>query len=224
MARKKKTTEEFIIDARKAHGDKYDYSLVEYEGSHGKVKIICPEHGVFEQLPSDHTRTQARGCRKCFIGYMGSIKRSTTVSFITKSVRIHGHRYDYSLTNYITSTVKVDIVCPDHGVFKQTPDTHLSGSGCPTCNSSKGETLVRNHLDSQDIDHSEQYTFPDLKDKILLRFDFAVHGADLRLIEYQGEQHYISVEHFGGKKQLADQQRKDQLKRDYCQLHKNPFA
>lgn len=46
---KKKTKEEFIQEARDVHGDKYDYSKVEYVNNHTKVCILCPKHGEFEQ-------------------------------------------------------------------------------------------------------------------------------------------------------------------------------
>ena len=44
---KKKTTEQFIKDARLVHGDKYDYSLVEYVNNSTKLIIICKAHGEF---------------------------------------------------------------------------------------------------------------------------------------------------------------------------------
>lgn len=59
----RKTTETFIKDAIKAHGNFYDYSLVEYENSHKCIKIICPNHGIFSQLPYMHT--QGQGCPIC---------------------------------------------------------------------------------------------------------------------------------------------------------------
>jgi very-short-patch-repair endonuclease len=61
----KKTTEEFITNAKKIHGDKYDYSKVEYNGNKIKVCIICPEHGEFWQRPNDHLK--GCGCSKCNI-------------------------------------------------------------------------------------------------------------------------------------------------------------
>lgn len=59
----KLTTEEFIKKAREVHGDRYDYSKVEYVNSKEKVTIICPEHGEFMQVPSMHLR--GHGCAKC---------------------------------------------------------------------------------------------------------------------------------------------------------------
>ena len=50
--------EKFIKKAIIKHGDKYDYSLVIYEKSRDKIKIICKKHGIFEQEPANHTRGQ----------------------------------------------------------------------------------------------------------------------------------------------------------------------
>ena len=60
---KKKTREQFIEDARKVHGDKYDYSKVEYVNCKEKVTLICPEHGDFLITPDNHIR--GRGCPIC---------------------------------------------------------------------------------------------------------------------------------------------------------------
>jgi len=48
----KLTTKEFINKAEKDHGNKYDYSLVEYVNTKTKIKIICKKHGIFEQKPN----------------------------------------------------------------------------------------------------------------------------------------------------------------------------
>jgi hypothetical protein len=59
------TLEEFIIDARKIHGNKYDYSKVKYKTAKMEVEIICPikDHGSFWQIPDSHKR--GCGCPKC---------------------------------------------------------------------------------------------------------------------------------------------------------------
>lgn len=62
----KKTTEQFIQEARLVHGDKYDYSKVEYVKCDRKVYIICPKHGGFSQRPSHHL-SYANGCPICSI-------------------------------------------------------------------------------------------------------------------------------------------------------------
>jgi len=66
----KKNTTQFIKESKIIHAGKYDYSLVEYTGTHDKVKIICNIHGTFNQRPSSHLR--GVGCPKCsHIDYCG---------------------------------------------------------------------------------------------------------------------------------------------------------
>jgi len=57
------TLKEFISNSKKVHGNKYDYSLVEYKNARTKVKIICKKHGVFEQVPQHHIT--GVGCPSC---------------------------------------------------------------------------------------------------------------------------------------------------------------
>lgn len=56
-----------------------------------------------------------------------------TASFIVKSNIVHSNRYDYSQSVYTRQKDKLKIVCPTHGVFEQTPDSHMRGSGCNIC-------------------------------------------------------------------------------------------
>jgi superfamily II DNA or RNA helicase len=121
------TTEEVIKEFRKVHGDRYDYSKVDYKFSKAKIKIICPEHGEFEQRSGDHKRGQ--GCPKC-VG-----KYKTTEEIIEQFREVHGDIYDYSKVDYKFSKAKIKIICPEHGEFEQLSYDHKSGKGCPICNS-----------------------------------------------------------------------------------------
>ena len=58
-----KLTDVFVEKAKRVHGDKYDYSKVEYKRNNKKVCIICPIHGEFWQTPSCHL--QGQGCNSC---------------------------------------------------------------------------------------------------------------------------------------------------------------
>lgn len=122
---KKKTTIEFIDQARKVHGDKFDYSLVDYVNALTKINIICPIHGTFSQIPNNHLWF---GCEAC-----GGNKRKTTNKFIEEARLVHGDTYDYSLSEYVDAFAKVKIICRDHGIFEQSPDNHLHGRGCSSC-------------------------------------------------------------------------------------------
>ena len=55
------------------------------------------------------------------------------VDFISKSNQVHNNKYDYSKVEYINTTTKVCIICPEHGEFWQTPKAHMKGQGCPSC-------------------------------------------------------------------------------------------
>ncbi len=128
---RKLTTEEFIAKAREVHGDKYDYSNVNYVNTKTKVEIICPEHGSFWQSPLNHLSGQ--GCKQCGIEQRANIRRSSNEDFISRAKEIHGEKYDYSNVNYVNATTKVEIICPEHGSFWQTPNGHINGKGCPKC-------------------------------------------------------------------------------------------
>ena len=127
------TLERFLQDAKKAHGEKYDYSEVVYKKALSKVKIICPEHGAFFQKPANHIRGIA--CSKCSDLIAADKRRLSTEQFIARAREVHGQKYDYSRADYITSHGKVEIICPKHGAFWQSPATHTLGNkaGCPGC-------------------------------------------------------------------------------------------
>jgi hypothetical protein len=60
---RKMTTQTFVRKAREVQGDRFDYSLAEFKGSHERITIVCPLHGPFEQTAYLHL--QNHGCRKC---------------------------------------------------------------------------------------------------------------------------------------------------------------
>ena len=89
-------TKIFINKSLKIHGDRYNYCLVNYINNRTKIKIICKEHGIFEQIPAKHL--SGRGCQIC-----GGSKVKTTEEFIKESKKIHNDKYDYSLLKYINA-------------------------------------------------------------------------------------------------------------------------
>ena len=206
-----KTKEEFIKRVNKIHGNKYDYSLVDYINNKTKIKLICPVHGIFEQRPNDHLN----GCGCPICGKKNSIKKQTTTKdrFIGKANKLHNNFYDYSLVNYINNKTKVKIICPKHGIFEQKPNNHLNGQGCPKCKSSKGENAIRKYLKENNILFEEQKKFKETKN---LRYDFYLPKENL-LIEYNGIQHYELVEIFGGEKKLKYQQYNDKIKKEFAE-------
>lgn len=126
------TTEEFIEKAKKVHSFKYDYSLTQYKTGRGKIKIICSKHGIFEQRAAHHLK--GHGCKKCGIEpYSISKSLASANKFVIKANKIHNNLYDYSLVKYKNSSIFIDIICKEHGIFEQSPNNHLNKQGCPKC-------------------------------------------------------------------------------------------
>ncbi len=120
------TKQEFIDRCNNIHGNIFDYTFSEYVNNSTKVEIVCRKHGIFKQTPTNHFAGQ--GCPSC-----GGTKKLSTADFIKRAKKVHGNQYKYNESNYVTAHVNVNIICPDHGVFTQTPANHLSGKGCPSC-------------------------------------------------------------------------------------------
>jgi hypothetical protein len=127
------TTEEFIERSKLVHGDRYDYSLVEYVRCDQPVKIICKVHGIFNQTPQGHW--VGKNCNKC-----SNTGLSNTEDFIKKAIEVHGLKYDYHKVNYVTAIKKVTIICKSHGELYITPNGHLGGHGCRKCHNEINQT------------------------------------------------------------------------------------
>jgi DNA-directed RNA polymerase subunit RPC12/RpoP len=128
------TTEEFIEKARIVHGNKYDYSLVEYKNNNTKVKIICLTcKNIFEQITISHINHGAE-CPVCAHVAQTISRIKTSDKFISEAIILHGNRYDYSKVKYIGAHKKVIIICSKCNVeFLQSPANHLSNKGCARC-------------------------------------------------------------------------------------------
>jgi len=110
--------------------------------------------------------------------------------FIEKSIKIHHDKYDYSLVEYVNSSIKVKILCRKHGFFEITPNNHLMGSGCPKC---VGKNITNEELISRfKIIHKNKnydYSLIDYKNcKTKIKIICPIHG----------EFHQISSSHLKG--------------------------
>lgn len=203
VTKRRSTKQDFIKKAKKIHGDKYDYSKVEYVNCHTKVCIICPEHGEFWQTPASHLT--GRNCPKC----SNPCYKYTIEDFIKKAKQVHGDKYDYSKVEYINSQTKVCIICPKHGEFWQAPGEHLYGYGCKHCKESHLESEIRFLLTKNNIKF--KYDVRNISWLKPLTYDFYLPDYNIA-IECQGEQHFMPVKYFGGENAFNKRKELDALK------------
>lgn len=208
----KMTQEEFVVRANKIHRGKYDYSKVIYDRYEKKVCIICPEHGEFWQTP--HAHLAGQGCQECY-----GNKRCTKERFIEKARKVHGDKYDYSKVDYKNNKTPVCIVCPKHGEFWQSPFNHIiEHQGCPKCaeefnvSEQRVVSFLKENTDYQIV---EQYSPEWLGQK---RIDIYLPEKKIG-IEYQGRQHFVPVDLFGGEDGYINTKKRDTEKYNLCKEH-----
>ena len=196
------------------HGNKYDYSKVEYKTAHDKILIICPEHGEFRQTPNHHL--MGNGCPKCS-------KRNwayTTEEYVSMAQKVWDNKYDYSKTNYVNGKTNITVICPEHGEFEINPKYHLSGGKCTICTAlkieSQQETAVRQFLDRHGIRYIKEKQFKWLKRGRTMPLDFYLPDYNTA-IECQGYQHFKPHIFFGGDNGFKDVVARDTLKRQLCE-------
>ena len=127
--------DEFIRRANLVHGGKYDYSNLNYKGSGENINFICPIHGL--QTNNAYSHLQGSGCKECHYDKLRQIKPKTPELVLKQFEETHGDFYDYSQIDYKGAHTKVKIICPIHGEFYQTPNSHRIGNGCPDCGHEK---------------------------------------------------------------------------------------
>lgn len=121
--RKEITSVEFLIRAKKIHGEKYTYSP--YINYRSPISITCPRHGQFILSRASLHVTNKNGCPKC-------AHREDTEHFITKANKIHKNFYSYETARYETVGSMIEVGCPIHGLQKITPADHYR-VGCWFC-------------------------------------------------------------------------------------------
>lgn len=167
-----------IEKARQKHDNFYNYDSVKYESANEKVVIGCPLHGEFYQLLRKHANGQK--CPKCAFSHPHN--RDDLEAFKRKAAKKHSSKYDYSITVYKNSKTKVEIICNIHGIFRQEPMAHLSGSGCPKCrNKTENNQKIgyKQFLERARQKHGEKFeyheeTYVSIKQKIAITCP--IHG------------------------------------------------
>lgn len=210
---KRFTTEEFIEKAKSVHGDKYDYSKVNYINSQTKIEIICPKHGSFWQIPNAHIN-QEQGCPACSKRFLDYDR------FVGLARLIHGDKYDYSKViiddGYNSNVI---IICPKHGEFVQRASHHIEGTGCKKCKVTKNEQRIADFLNKNKIEFYYNRACLDFLSGMKPDFYLPVYNT---VIEYDGEYHFKKI-NWSGKlseeqmeKSLSEVINRDKLKDRLC--------
>jgi very-short-patch-repair endonuclease len=203
-----KNQDDFLRKCYERHGNKYDYSLVEYKGVEKKIKILY-KGIIYEQKAGAHLYSNGL--------VENVIKKRTINEFIEMSNYIHNNKYNYDKSIYVNNSTKLIITCPKHGDFKQVPNSHLKGFGCNSCSESKGEKIISKYLTQHNIDFIRQEKFDGCVGiKYKLPFDFYLPKYRT-VIEFDGIQHHQPVEHFGGVDAYERLKINDKIKNDYCE-------
>jgi hypothetical protein len=199
--------ENFIRKANIKYKNKYDYNSVKF--INGDKVVMIGYKGIFYlQTPKNHLK----GCPE----KISLSIRKTTKKFVNESNLIHDYKYNYDKTDYIKNQIKVIITCKIHGDFNQRPLSHLCGNGCPSCSESNGEKQIDKFLKKYKIAYDRQHKFVDCRNIFELPFDFYIPSMRT-CIEFDGIQHYKSVEHFGGLEAYEKLKINDEIKNNYCE-------
>lgn len=126
--------EEFVKKAISIHREKYKYNENTWNGSHSKTTIFCKDcNNYFHQTGNHHLK--GSGCPVC----ANKSKQLSFEEFVKSAMIIHGDEYEYDETTWNGTSNKTKIFCKVcNAYFEQRGDGHLTGNGCPKCNTGRG--------------------------------------------------------------------------------------
>ncbi|MFP5116133.1 hypothetical protein ACSU64_27885 [Bacillaceae bacterium C204] len=220
----KKDSSRFKNEVKELVGLEYSV-LGEYITAKTPIKIkhnLCGYE--YEVQPTKFLNN--RRCPRCSHREGFEKRTKTHHIFLDEVFNLVGNEYEV-IGKYINANTKIEMKHNNCGhKYRVLPPNFISvGARCPKCNASKGETAIANCLKKYNKNYKTQFKFKDCKYKQMLPFDFIVYKKDgsFVLIEYQGGQHYESVEHFGGEKRFRLTQKRDKIKKDYCEKNNIPL-
>ena len=209
----KNSIDNLINRCNKIHGN--DYNIIdtsEYTGNKSKITV---RHNIcgYEFKPRvDNFLNKMTKCAKC-----AGKKKLTIDEVKSKFYSIHP-------SGYVLKTEEE----PKNGNTKlfishecgNSWEANLSNviynkTGCPFCKMSKGERIIKKYLEDNKIEYKSEFRFNDLKNRRPLPFDFYIPTLNM-CIEYDGIQHFVAIDYFGGQKSLEYNQKIDKMKSEFC--------
>ncbi|MED3626332.1 hypothetical protein P4478_04040 [Bacillus subtilis] len=222
---KKRTHDEFLSIVNERSKGKY-LVLGTYKNNVTRVKTLCIDcSSEFQLKPKDFINKNA-GCPSCAKKRVGLSKRLSPDEFSSRFQNLYGSEYSL-LSNYTTSRDKVRVRHNACGYeYKSLANNLLTKRcECPKCSISQGENLIGRYLSENNISFKIQYSFLECRYKNPLLFDFAIVKGEqvLGLIEFDGRQHFKSIDYFGGIEGLRLNKIRDGIKNDFCRQNGLPL-
>lgn len=211
---------DFVEQVDELTGTEYKV-LSRYKKTHKEIKIKHVTCGhVYVTRPSGFLRGSR--CPECANVQIGMKLRLTHTEYLERIKENHGNEFEV-IGTYIKSDEKIEIkhiACGKSWVVFP-----LNITGCPNCYASEGESLVESYLIKNQYKYMREYRFSDCRHKNTLPFDFAIfkNGELINLIEFEGRQHYVPIDYWGGIENLKKTQLRDEIKRDYCSKNNIPL-
>ena len=187
-----------------------------YVDSKTPIEHHCKKHNVFwNAYPESILR--GGGCQECWKEKIGDKNSKTHEQYVDEVSKVNPNIE--VIEKYIDSSTAILHRCKKHNVLWYAyPTNILRGHGCSQCNESNGEKQIRQWLDDRCIEYIPQKTFDDCRNRRVLPFDFYIPTCNL-CIEYDGEQHFRTVDYFGGNEGFEQRKRNDEIKNQYCKDH-----
>lgn len=216
---RQKTHDAFLAEFKNCMGEDYEL-LSDYTGCDDKIRVRHSECGeVYISTPG----SVLQGIRCTYPECLA--KRIREATTLTHKEYINSFKdpleKDYViLGEYENSETHIEVAHKKCGSrWFVSPSRFRSGSRCPRCRESKGERVISQYLDLAILNYIPQYRTEECKDVRALPFDFAVlddNDSISLMIEFDGEQHFESIDFFGGEANLMNVQRRDKIKSKYC--------
>lgn len=169
------------------------------------LNFIC-NNGHTSSMTFDGFYYANHGCHEC------SGSKRHTIEYVSNILKNDG--FSLISTSYKNNKEKLEMKCPKGHFIKLRFDSYVDGDRCGLCSQSKSEVAIRKHLQKLGLEFIPEMKFEQCKNKTHLPFDFYVNGQFI--IEFDGEQHFKSVEFFGGNVAFKKRQLHDKIKTDFC--------
>lgn len=177
-----------------------------------KVTLVCQICGYKWETKPTHVIYE-NGCPRCH-------KREKYTPERFKELIESNNPYIEVLSDYVNYNSKIKCKCKKCGKIWYTQAGNLlCECGCPKCRLSKGEKLVAKILDKYDINYVQQSVLKHKFEGHKIIVDFILkHNSKIYIIEYNGRQHYESVDIFGGEEKFKYQTKRDSFLKNLCAI------